>query len=65
MKNGIYLFFRDLHNNIPGITAADLKGFKNLKEVTGFVQIKSNDPKMTTVSFLSNLQVIHGMEVDV
>ncbi|XP_063411494.1 epidermal growth factor receptor-like [Mytilus trossulus] len=58
-------FQGDVHNNIPGITVGDLQVFKNLKEVTGFVQIQSNDPEMKTVSFLSNLEVIHGMDVDV
>ncbi|CAC5399790.1 unnamed protein product [Mytilus coruscus] len=58
-------FNGDVQYNIPGITVADLQVFKNLMEVTGYVQIQSNDPQMTTVSFLSNLEVIHGMELDV
>ncbi|XP_052079239.1 receptor tyrosine-protein kinase erbB-4-like [Mytilus californianus] len=57
-------FNGDFQYYIPGITVVDLQVFKNLKEVTGYVQIQSNDPEMTTVSFLSNLEVIHGRELD-
>lgn len=58
------LFYRDTQYKIPGITVADLQILKSIKEVTGYIMIQSNDTNFRNLSFLSNLEVIHGREVD-
>ncbi|XP_063410960.1 epidermal growth factor receptor-like isoform X3 [Mytilus trossulus] len=57
-------FAGDTQFKIPGITVADLQILKSVKEVTGYIMIQSNDTNFRNLSFLSNLEVIHGREVD-
>lgn len=57
-------FAGDTQYKIPGVTVADLQILKSVQEVTGYIMIQSNDTNFRNLSFLSNLEVIHGREVD-
>ena len=57
-------FQGDTQYKIPGITVEDLQIFKSVREVTGYITIQSNETNFRNLSFLSNLEVIHGREVD-
>ncbi|VDH91332.1 epidermal growth factor receptor, partial [Mytilus galloprovincialis] len=57
-------FAGDTQYKTPGVTVLDLQVLKSIKEVTGYIMIQSNDTNFRNLSFLSNLEVIHGREVD-
>ncbi|XP_063411698.1 epidermal growth factor receptor-like [Mytilus trossulus] len=57
-------FAGDAQYKTPGVTIDDLQVLQNIKEVTGYIMIQSNDTNFRNLSFLSNLEVIHGREVD-
>ncbi|VDI68897.1 epidermal growth factor receptor [Mytilus galloprovincialis] len=57
-------FAGDTQYKTPGVTVDDLQVLKSIKEVTGYIMIQSNHTNFRNLSFLSNLEVIHGREVD-
>ncbi|KAK3082662.1 hypothetical protein FSP39_001823 [Pinctada imbricata] len=57
-------FNGDPHLKIPGLTIDQLDVFKTVKEITGYLMVQSNVENLTSLSFLSNLTVIHGRELD-
>ncbi|XP_021342563.1 epidermal growth factor receptor-like isoform X1 [Mizuhopecten yessoensis] len=57
-------FNGDEYRNISGLDPEDLYVFNTVREITGFVIIQSNHSGFKNLSFLSNLEVIRGRELD-
>jgi Receptor L domain len=48
----------------PAIIPADLEQLSTIKEITGYVRIDGSHPDLTNLSFLRNLEVIHGRSLE-
>ncbi|XP_033729061.1 epidermal growth factor receptor-like isoform X2 [Pecten maximus] len=57
-------FTGDTYRNISGLEPKDLYVLNTVREITGFVVIQSNHSGFKNVSFLSNLEIIRGRELD-
>ncbi|XP_069107920.1 epidermal growth factor receptor-like isoform X3 [Argopecten irradians] len=57
-------FTGDTYRNISGLEPKDLYVLNTVKEITGFVVIQSNHSGFRNLSFLSNLEIIRGRELD-
>jgi len=41
---------------------SNLSALESIQEVTGFVQVQANNPRLRSLSFLKNLKIIHGRD---
>nr|XP_022328410.1 epidermal growth factor receptor-like isoform X3 [Crassostrea virginica] len=58
-------FDGDTYKNLAGLKRAQLDVFKTVREITGYLMVQGgNTAEMPDLSFLSNLQIIHGRELD-
>lgn len=61
----ILYIYRDTYKNLAGLKRAQLDVFKTVREITGYLMVQGgNTAEMPDLSFLSNLQIIHGRELD-
>uniref|UniRef100_K1QRM9 Acidic leucine-rich nuclear phosphoprotein 32 family member A n=1 Tax=Magallana gigas TaxID=29159 RepID=K1QRM9_MAGGI len=58
-------FSRDNYTHLEGLKREQLNVFKTVKEITGYLTVQGGNPAMSDLSFLSNLQVIHGRDLDI
>ena len=54
----------DLSHNLTGIHPDELNALESVREITDYVQIQANFSGFHNLSFLRNLQVIHGRVLD-
>ncbi|CAH1790477.1 unnamed protein product, partial [Owenia fusiformis] len=57
-------FTGDVHRNIVGIEPHELSVFESVREITEYLMVQSRHENLTTLSFLKNLEVIHGRATD-
>ncbi|XP_048773673.2 epidermal growth factor receptor-like isoform X3 [Ostrea edulis] len=59
-------FEGDTYRKLIGLTREQLEALKTVKEITGYLMVQGgNSQEMPDLSFLSNLQIIHGRELDI
>lgn len=58
------LLCRDNYTHLEGLKREQLNVFKTVKEITGYLMVQGGNQAMSDLSFLSNLQIIHGRELD-
>lgn len=56
--------YRDRPNNVPPLNVNQLNILNTVVEVTHYVRVQAKHKNLRSLSFLSNLRVIHGRELD-
>lgn len=64
MIMNMMMMCRDPHYNIPPLHPSNLSVLNSVREITGFLLIQSDDKDFVDLSFLSNLEVIHGRQLE-
>lgn len=57
---GMYWICSDSYYNIDPMSVKELSVLETVKEVTDFVLVQANRQQFRSLSFLRNLEVIHG-----
>lgn len=58
-------FDGDNYTHLEGLKREQLNVFKTVKEITGYLMVQGGNQAMSDLSFLSNLQIIHGRDLDI